>query len=404
MNRDTSLCGETSSPHSPRSLSHSAGVHSRVLSAPQLRAHGVTAARAAAQCRPGGPWQQLLPGVFVLHPGPPTGEERLHAALLYAGRPPAERSSGKVPSQPRQGLAHGGVAAGAAQSSSAQSGSAQGGSAHGGPAAWPVPYGNTMVTGLAALALHRFSAAPPLISIDRIDVLVPRTRRLRSTGCARIIRAHTLPAAQPVAGVPVAPVERALADAVAELPDADTVHRLLTEAVRGGHCEPAALVRELTLARLLSRDQVADAVDSLLAEGRSLAEGRLYGLVRDHRLPDPLWNVELRLPGGPSLGGVDVYWPDEAVAVALDTRAAPHGRTGQGAGGAAGHAACADEDVLDSPYARKRDHLERLGITVVHLTPAKLRDAPGQQATVVRTALMAAEDRAPAARVVILPR
>ncbi|WP_406139855.1 hypothetical protein [Streptomyces sp. NBC_01089] len=379
MNRDTSLCGETSSPHSPRSLSHSAGVHSRVLSAPQLREHGVTAARTAAQCRPGGPWQQLLPGVFVLHPGPPTGEERLHAALLYAGRPPAERSSGKVPSQPRQGMAHGG-------------------------AAGPLPYGNTMVTGLAALALHRFSAAPPLISIDRIDVLVPRTRRLRSTGCARIIRAHTLPAAQPVAGVPVAPVERALADAVAELPDADTVRRLLTEAVRGGHCEPAALVRELTLARLLSRAQVADAVDSLLAEGRSLAEDRLYGLVRDHRLPDPLWNVELRLPGGPSLGGVDVYWPDEAVAVELDTRAAPHGRTGQGAGGAAGHAARGDEDVLDSPYARKRDHLERLGITVVHLTPAKLRDAPAQQATVVRTALMAAEDRAPAARVVILPR
>ncbi|WP_371792175.1 hypothetical protein OG285_24055 [Streptomyces sp. NBC_01471] len=376
MNRDTSLCGETSSPLSPRSLCHSAGVHGRVLSAPQLREQGVTAARATAQCRPGGPWQQLLPGVFVLHAAPPTSEERLHAALLYAGRPPADRS-GKVPSQPRQGMV---------QDSA------------------PNRYGNTMVTGLAALSLHRFSAAPPLISVDRIDVLVPRTRRLRSTGCARIVRAHTLPGAQLIAGVPVAPVERALADAVAELADPDAVRRLLTEAVRGGHCEPASLVRELTLARLLSREQVSDAVDSLLAEGRSLAEDRLYGLVRDHGLPVPLWNVELRLPGGPSLGGVDVYWPDEAVAVELDTRAAPRGRSGQGAGCAAGGAAGPAEDVLDSPYARKRDHLERLGITVVHLTPAKLRDAPAQQATVVRTALMAAEDRAPAARVVILPR
>ncbi|WP_328376958.1 hypothetical protein OHB13_11285 [Streptomyces sp. NBC_00440] len=385
MNRDTCLCGETSSPLSPRSPGHSAGVHSRVLSAPQLRAHGVTAARAAAQCRPGGPWQQLLPGVFVLHPGPPTGEERLHAALLYAGRPPAERS-GKVPSQPRRGVG--------------QAAPAHAPSVQGSPAAGPVPYGNTMVTGLAALALHRFSAAPPLISVDRIDVLVPRTRRLRSTGCARIVRAHTLPGAQQIAGVPVAPVERALADAVAELSDADAVRRLLTEAVRGGHCEPATLVRELTLARLLSREQVSDAVDSLLAEGRSLAEDRLYGLVRDHALPDPLWNVELRLPGGPSLGGVDAYWPDEAVAVELDTRPVPRARSGHGAAVAAGD----DADVLGSPYARKRDHLERLGITVVHLTPAKLRDAPAQQATVVRTALMAAEDRAPAARVVILPR
>ncbi|WP_327297595.1 MULTISPECIES: hypothetical protein [unclassified Streptomyces] len=390
MNRDTSLCGETSSPLSPRSLCHSAGVHSRVLSAPQLREHGVTAARAAAQCRPGGPWQQLLPGVFVLHPGPPTGEERVHAALLYAGRPPAERS-GKVPSQPRRG---------AGQGAPVQDASLHDAPVQGASPAGPVQYGNTMVTGLAALALHRFSAAPPLLSVDRIDVLVPRTRRLRSTGCARIVRAHTLPGAQRIDGVPVAPVERALADAVAELSDADAVRRLLTEAVRGGHCEPAALVRELTLARLLSREQVSDAVDSLLAEGRSLAEDRLYGLVRDHALPGPLWNVELRLPGGPSLGGVDAYWPDEAVAVELDTRAAPRARSGHRTGGAAD----CDGDVLGSPYARKRDHLERLGITVVHLTPAKLRDAPAQQATVVRTALMAAEDRAPAARVVVLPR
>jgi hypothetical protein len=48
--------------------------------------------------------------------------------------------------------------------------------------------------------------------------------------------------------------------------------------------------------------------------------------------------------------------------------------------------------------------LERLGITVVHLTPRQLRDAPEQQATVVRTALMAAADRDPAAYVVVLPR
>lgn len=358
-----------------------------MLSAPQLREHGVTAARAAAQCRPGGPWQQLLPGVFVLHTGPPTSEERLHATLLYAGRPPAERAAA-VPVQPRHGVVQDSTAGHSR-------------------------YGNTMVTGLAALALHGFSAAPPLISVDRIDVLVPRTRRLRSTGCARIVRAHTLPGALQIAGVPVAPVERALADAVAGLPEADAVRRLLTEAVRGGHCEPAALVRELTLARLLSRDHVADAVDSLLAEGRSLAEGRLYGLVRDHRLPDPLWNVELRLPGGPSLGGVDIYWPQEAVAVELDTRPAAGGpgRGSRGGSGAAARRPSAgaaapdrEEDVLGSPYARKRDHLERLGITVVHLTPAKLRDTPAQQATVVRTALMAAEDRAPAAYVVVLPR
>ncbi|WP_329117321.1 hypothetical protein [Streptomyces sp. NBC_01465] len=346
-------------PLSPRPLSHLSDVQRRVLSAAQLRHHGVSAARSAAKCRPGGPWQQLLPGVFVLHPGPPTSEERLHAALLYAGRP-AEGTLRGVPAQSQPGAA---------------------------PAPDPAPYGDTMVTGLAALALHRFSSAPPLLSLDQIDVLVARTRRLRSTGFARLIRAHALPRAQEITGVPVAPVPRALADAVAQLTDANAVRRLLTEAVRGGHCEPAAIVKELNQARLLTRSHVVDAVDSLLAEGRAIAEDRLYAMVREHGLPDPLWNVDLRLPGGPHLGGVDAYWSDQAVALELDTRAPRH-----------------DEDAMWSEYARKREHLERLGITVVHITPKKLRDAAEQQAMVVRTALMASDDRDPAAYVVVLPR
>jgi hypothetical protein len=57
-----------------------------------------------------------------------------------------------------------------------------------------------------------------------------------------------------------------------------------------------------------------------------------------------------------------------------------------------------------SEYVRKREHLERLGITVVHVTPKKLRESQEQQATVVRTALMASTDHIPAAYVVALPR
>ena len=113
------------------------------------------------------------------------------------------------------------------------------------------------------------------------------------------------------------------------------------------------MVRELSQARLLSRPHVVDAVDALLAEGRAIAEDRLYGMVRDYGLPDPVWNVDLRLPGGPHLGGVDAYWPEQAVAVELDTRA-PRQDDGR---------RCRSE------YARKREHLERLGITVVHVTP-----------------------------------
>ncbi|MEV5880571.1 hypothetical protein AB0L75_41635 [Streptomyces sp. NPDC052101] len=340
-------------PLSPRPLRHLTEVHRRVLTAAQLRSHGVTTAELNEHCRPGGPWQLLLPNVVLLHPGPPTSEERLHGALLYAAR----ESTPGVPAQPTAEEPHRAV------------------------------YPEAMVTGLAALTLYGFSATPPLNALDRVDVLIPRLRRLRSAGYVHVLRTPGLPRPNLLTGLPVAPVPRALADAVAELTDAQAVRRLLTEAVRGGHCEPASVVRELTNAKLLNRPHVVDAVDALLAEGRSIAEDRLYQMVSEYGLPDPVWNVDLRLPGGPHLGGLDAYWPDQAVAVELDTRAPRQ-----------------DDDALWSEYARKREHLERLGITVVYITPKKLRKAMEQQATVVRTALMASADRDPAAYVVVLPR
>ncbi|KPI00365.1 hypothetical protein OV450_5131 [Actinobacteria bacterium OV450] len=316
--------------NAPLPLAHLTASSPRVMSLAQLREHGVSASEAA-----GRPWQEILPGVFLLHPGAATSEERLHAALLYAGR--------------------------------------RGGEA--------------MITGLAALALYRFASAPALLALTQIDVLVPHTRRLRSVSTVRIVRTHTPPRPQELTGLPVAPVARALADAVGQLADAGTVRRLLSEAVRGGHCEPAAVVRELTVARLLNRPHVVDAVESLLAEGRALAEDRLYQLVRGYGLPEPVWNVDLRLPGGPHLGGVDAFWPEQSVALEIDTRAPRQG-----------------EDEEFSEAVRKRETLERLGVTVLHVTPRKLRDWPEQQAAVVRTALTASGDREPAAYLVVLPR
>ncbi|MFE4449721.1 hypothetical protein [Streptomyces sp. NPDC056796] len=318
----------------------------RVQSAAQLRALGVSAAQTAAQCLPGGPWQQLLPSVYLLHPGSPTDDDRVRGALLYAGKPPAgarRTAPGRV-----------------------------------GPG-----YGEAMVTGLAALALYGFTSAPPVIALHRIDVLVPRTRRLRSTRFVQVTRAAVLPPPQRRLGVPLAPVERALADAVASLTDAATVRRILTEAVRGGYCDPAAVVRELDGAGMLGRAHVVDAVEALLAEGRAVAEGRLYEMVRAHGLPQPLWNVELSLPGSTFLGGVDAYWPEQAVALELGTRS-PR-----------------EEHVT---FTAEREHLERLGVTVVRVTPQRLRDAAAQLSVVLRTAMMAAEDREPAAYLVVLPR
>ncbi|MER5492156.1 hypothetical protein [Streptomyces sp. NPDC002490] len=390
MNHNAPLFGRPGRPRSiprpslPPDLRDLRDVRLRVMSLPQLRAHGVSAAETSARCRPGGAWQQHLPGVYLLHQGPPTGEERLHGALLYAGRPTA--SGTVLPAQP------------AARGYGAPSGrlgpTDPGGGSGEGTGEAPSPYRDAMITGLAALALHGFAAAPSLLALDRLDVLVPRTRRLRSVPGVRLVRSAALPRAQQITGVPVAPVPRALTDAVAALGDSPSVRLLLTEAVRTRHCEPGAVVSELNHARLLSRPHVVDAVDSLLAEGRAIAEDRLYRMVSAHGLPAPIWNVDLRLSDGPPLGGVDAYWPEHAVAVELDTRPPRPGARPQDPAERAEWARC----------ARKRERLEECGITVVHITPRKLRDGAEQQATVVRSALLNAAGREPAARVVVLPR
>ncbi|WP_326599043.1 hypothetical protein [Streptomyces sp. NBC_01803] len=324
------------SPLTPRPLRQLADVQRLVMTSQQLRAHGVSLAAAHERCRPGGPWQMPLPGVFLLHAGPPTGDEILHAALGYIGG--------------REGEA--------------------------------------VVSGLAALALHGFTGAPPLTALDRVDVLVPRTRRLRTAGFARVVRTHRLPRPVELGGFPVAPVPRALADAIARLPDQLAVRRLLTEAVRGGHCDPQAVIRELTRARLLSHPHVATAIDALLVEGRTMAEERLLETVRAAGLPDPCWNVALWLPDGPFLCAMDAYWPEQAVAVEIDARG-PRQRA---------------DDAERTEHDRTRQTLTGLGITVIRTTPRKLRESPGHQADAVRQALRAAAGRPPATYVVVMPR
>ncbi|WP_225844588.1 hypothetical protein [Streptomyces sp. HPF1205] len=335
MNGNTNGNRYGSQARGPHPEGIGSGCGERVVTVRQLRAEGMTAAEIEERCRPGGPWQQVLPRVYLLHEGPPSGGERVRAALLYAAGRDARTHA-------------------------------------------------AMVTGPAALALHGFSCLPPLTGLPRIDVLVDRQRRLRDAGDVAVRRVRELPHPQDVDGVPCAPVARALADAVDALDDIDTVRVLFAEAVREGHCEARAVVRELAAAGLLERPYVRGAMDVLRAEGRAVAEERLYAMVHCHHLPDPVWNVRLTLPGGPPLGGVDAYWPEHAVAVAID--------------------ASLDDDGTWSRSARRRERLEALGITVVYVTPEKLRDAMEQQAVVVRTALMSSADRTPAAYVVVTPR
>ena len=56
-----------------------------VLSRAQAAGCGVTPAALQYRIRPGGPWQRLLPGVYLAVTGTPTPAQREIAALVYAG-------------------------------------------------------------------------------------------------------------------------------------------------------------------------------------------------------------------------------------------------------------------------------------------------------------------------------
>ena len=290
MNHNTPL-----PPLSPRPLRHLSEVHRRVMTAapaPRARRLGRRGERAVPARRP---LAAAPPGRLPAPPGP--ADQRGAAARGADVRGPGGAPPG-VPAQPgADGAAPPGV---------------RGGDDH-------RPGGAD-----AARLLARLPRCPPWTGSTSW-----------SRGCAGCARraARASSAASPLPARRAGHRRAGRAGRRAPWPtrsadstDAGAVRRLLTEAVRGGHCEPAAVVRELNEARLLSRPHVVDAVDSLLAEGRAIAEDRLYRMVREYGLPDPVWNVDLRLPGGPHLGGLDAYWPEQAVAVELDTRAPPAGR------------------------------------------------------------------------------
>ncbi|MFK0194737.1 type IV toxin-antitoxin system AbiEi family antitoxin domain-containing protein [Kitasatospora sp. NPDC090308] len=318
-------------PQQPVSLEELARRQQNVVTASQLRARGVPARMVSEHCRSGGPWQRLLPRVYLLQDGAPTPEQRMWAALLYA----------------------------------AQNGPAGDGTREG-----------AVITGAAALALYGFVSVPRLPAVLGVEVLVPRQRRLRDAGQVRIRRTGRELEARSVHGLAVAPVARAVADAISEWAEQGAfesgrvgpglLRALLREALlaRGGGCTVAELLAELAEARLLEAPRVRAAVDELLAARREAAFTELVALAVERGLPLPLPGPELRMRGGTYIAVPDLYWPEAAVAVEVDSELR-----------------CVSEG--EAAWVRGGQHrMEYLGVRVVYVGSARLaaeRDAVGDE-------------------------
>jgi len=232
-----------------------------VLSRKQALACGFTSDALRHRARPGGPWQRLLPGVYLTSTGQPTFMQLATAAQLYAGP-------------------------------------------------------SSVITGWTALRHYKVKAS----ETRRIQVLVPASRQCASRAFVAVHRTSRMPnpETQDLA-VRFAPVARAVADAVRGLADRSQVRAIVAGAVQKGLCTVADLVAELAegpvRGSLLLRSVLAEVADGI----RSPAEADFRDLIRKSGLPQPVFNPRL-MWHGKLLAVPDAWWPEAAVAVEIDSR------------------------------------------------------------------------------------
>jgi hypothetical protein len=233
----------------------------QVMSKAQTASCGMTGAALRHRLRPEGPWQQLLPQVYLAVTGTPTVTQWEIAAVLYAG-----------------------------------------------------PCG--VITGIPALRRHGMRV-PESMSIA---VLVPPQRARLSQGFVQIRPTTRMPELVCYrAPVQYALPERAVADAAREMGSFREVRGLVADAVQRGLCRVDGLVAELEhgprrgsawLRRALA--EVADGI-------RSGAEGDFRDLIRKARLPIPVFNATL-YAGREFLAVADAWWPEAGVAGEVESR------------------------------------------------------------------------------------
>jgi hypothetical protein len=245
-----------------------------VVSRAQALDCGVSRGRLDHLVRPGGRWQRILPGVYVMTNGAVSTDQRAMAALLYAG--------------PR-----------------------------------------SLLTGAAAVRRHRLPCAGP----HQVDVLVPEDVRVRSAGYVRIIRTGRMPErCCRTRRIRFVLLARAVADAARPMTSLGDVRAVVAEAIENGGCDLAALVAELNQGPVGGSRFYRAALRECLAARRSAAEGALITLINRSDLPEPMHNAELSAVDGTFLGTAAVWWQRAGVAAEVDARRyhltpADHGRT-----------------------------------------------------------------------------
>lgn len=232
-----------------------------VITRSQAFSCGLTNDMISRRVRSAGPWQRLLPGVYLTVTGTPTQDQLDTAALLYAGP-------------------------------------------------------GSLLTGTAALRRHGMRTP----AAKTIDVLIPAKRRRASAAFVTIRLTTRLPEQVCYLGpVQFALPARAVADSARWLGDLASVRAAIAAVVQTRLCTIEQLAAELRSGPVQGsaffRAALADVVDGV----RSSREAEMKDLIRRGRLPTPLFNARL-LCGDELIAVADAWWPQAGVVAEVDSK------------------------------------------------------------------------------------
>ena len=291
-----------------------------LITRPQALAAGLTDAVLRTRLRAGGPWTAVLPGVYFVHSGALTAGQREAAAALYAGQ-------------------------------------------------------GSVITGISALARMGMRVAMP----DIVDVLVPHSQRRASHKFVRIIRTRRMPEHPWLTdGLSWASAARSVADAARLRGDPSYVRALVADAVQQRKCTVHDLAAEVAAGPNRGSTSLRAALEEVSCGIRSIAEGDLRKLIKNGRLPEPLYNPGLFV-GDVFLARPDVWWARAGVAVEVDSRE--------------WHLSPADWERTQARHAAMSAH----GILVLHYAPRRIRTDGAAVLAEIRAAIEAGRQRPPLA-------
>ncbi|NLE81956.1 MAG: hypothetical protein GX610_20725 [Rhodococcus sp.] len=231
-----------------------------VVRSAALEQFGIGRATVSSRCRPGGPWQRMLPGVILLHNGPPSWNQRVLAALEY-----------------------------------------------GGP--------NALLTGHAALAALGY---PQSTSMNDVLLLVPSTQHRRDVAYVRVERTWRLPEAVNQGPLRMAPPARCLLDAARRMSNPDTCRALLTQGIQRGDVTIGALVSELADGSDRGSRVPRSVLRELTDDAHSVAEVDAQKLYATSGLPAMVHNRDIAA-AGTWIARPDGWIDDVALAWEIDS-------------------------------------------------------------------------------------